>query len=177
MLPSNQIDTWTKATDEQKELSLDLLAGLPSRTSNDPALDAQAMMISLEGVTRYALNIAVQDVLRRKLGHTFFPTGPELRGLCDQAMQPVWSAQRRAMNQLESARLEQGYQAVRAERTPESIARVKAKTEAFHASLASNDRKGEEAERARIRAEYGMTPEAMAKIKDAPVRDFRKAVQ
>lgn len=151
-----------------------MLAGLPSRTSNDPALDAQAMMISLEGVTRYALNIAVQDVLRGKLGHTFFPTGPELRGLCDKAMQPVWNAQRRALNQLERARLEQGYQAVRAERTPESIERVRAKTAAFHASFETSHKESEDADRARIRAEFGLTPEALANIPDAKPSEFRR---
>lgn len=43
--------------------------------------------IALEGTTRHGLSEAVKFILRGALGHTFFPSPPELRMQCDKAME------------------------------------------------------------------------------------------
>jgi len=49
------------------------------------------MYRGLAGVTKYGLEQAIDAVLQNKLGHGFFPSPPELRGLCDKAMEHhVW---------------------------------------------------------------------------------------
>lgn len=68
--------------------ALALLAGMPSRPTDEPELEREAYFIALEGATRWSLTEAVKAALRGKLGHAFLPSPPELRRLCNEAMQP-----------------------------------------------------------------------------------------
>lgn len=104
------------------------LSSLPSRQvaegTEDDAKDA--MYRALKGVTRYALNDAMNAVLRNKLGHTFFPTPVELRRLCDEAQRPHQEYERRVRLTEEQLRERREYDRIQAMKTPESRARVRA---------------------------------------------------
>lgn len=83
-------DTTTPATAEQIGQALELLStSLPYRDAGDGRLRMQAYMATLQGATRYGLNIATQAALRGEHGSRFFPSSAELRGLYDAAMRPV----------------------------------------------------------------------------------------
>lgn len=106
--------------------ALTSLAGLPSRQADDAEMDRRMYFVALEGVTRYALGEAVKSIIRGALGHTFFPSPVELRQQCDKAMEPhVRHAQRVRLSE-QQARENAEFDRVRAQRTPEAIARQQA---------------------------------------------------
>lgn len=169
-LPTLQIDVWKPASEEDQLKALILLAGLPSRAPDDEGTHKAAYFLALQGVTRYGLQEAVKSILQGALGHAFFPSPPELRIQCDKAMEHHVSMRNRI------ARQEQ----IRRERPPEpppltadAKERQRQRMAAFHASLDSGKSAEEaaklEAERAEIRARYGMTPEVLASMKDQPL--------
>jgi hypothetical protein len=143
-----------------------LLAGLPARETGDSHIDKAAYYIALEGVTRYGLAEAVKFILRGALGHTFFPSPPELRIQCDKAME--WHDRERERirrrEQMERERIPE-----RGEPTQQAKARVAAAYQQFLASYDGSKQSAEEAERAEIRARYGMTPEVLDAMRDQPV--------
>jgi hypothetical protein len=85
-LPVKQLDPWTKATDMEKLAALSALGSLPSRPVSSPELDSGGYFVALEGVTLYGLTIAVKAILQGALQHAFYPSPPELRRQCDEAM-------------------------------------------------------------------------------------------
>lgn len=64
-----------------------MLERLPSRITDSAAFDQQVYFLALEGVTQHGLFEAVKFILRGALGHTFFPSPPELRLQCEKAME------------------------------------------------------------------------------------------
>ncbi|PZO78459.1 MAG: hypothetical protein DI629_12235 [Mesorhizobium amorphae] len=164
MVPMEQPDVWSRATDQNILQALALLAGLPSRHTDEPELEQEAYFIALEGVTKWGLGEAVKATLRRKLGHAFLPSPPELRGLCDEAMRPHYAA-------LERRRLERSLMEERAADRPALTEAQKARQvermRQFHAHFAQQDVANDQAEfEARCLAN-GMTPEALVKVPDA----------
>jgi hypothetical protein len=149
------------------------LAGLPSRQADDAALDQQMYLVALESVTRYALSEAVKSIIRGGLGHTFFPSPVELRLACDRAQQPVRDMQRRITMTEENRRDREEFDRINAGKTAESRARVAEVTRQMHRTIAGDKLEQEEvdreAERAAVRAKYGMTAETLASISDQPV--------
>lgn len=130
--------------------------------------------MALEGVTRYGLTEAVRAVLKGALGHAFFPSPPELRMQCDKAMEwPERQRERELRNQrYVRERIENN---TIAQRTPEAVSRQQAAYRKFLDGYHSEARSVEEAERADIRARYGMTDELISQIADQPVpANFKK---
>lgn len=171
-IPANHINPWIKATEEEKAKALAAFSGMPAQrlTSEieENAVDA-SYQIALDGVTRYGLSEAVKAILKGSLGHRFYPNAVELRMECDKAM--AWHEQMAAR-----IRRQEQYQAERREnnrlvqRTPEAIARQQSAYQSFIAQHESSkgDPENDEAARAELRERYGITPEALAKIKDNP---------
>lgn len=168
-LPAHQIDVWKPASQEDQIKALILLGALLARPADDVTVDKAAYYIALDGVTRHGLSEAVKAILQGKLGHTFFPSPPELRQQCDAAME--W-------HEREADRIRRREQMAR-ERSPERSPltedekqRQEERMARFHAGI--NDQKAAEAEalmaseRAEIRAKYGMTDEVLASMRDAP---------
>lgn len=151
------------------------LSGLPARQADNKQIDKAMYYLALEGVTRYGLAEAVKAVAQNKLGHPFFPEPPELRGLCDKAME--WPERQRE-RQIRAERMEQERReySVDRKRSPEEIARVKALMEKFHASYDTEKTDAEDAERAEIRARYGLTDEAVSALPDQPLPSNFKRV-
>lgn len=146
------------------------LASLPSRATSSAVLDKAGYYIALEGVTRYGLGKAVTNILRGALNHAFFPSPPELRIQCDKAME--WheaQAEKVRRRERENEEFHRQQLGVPIPRTEEGKARQQAAYAAFCASHDDGERRAmEEAERADIRARYGITDEAIAGIKDRP---------
>lgn len=145
------------------------LAGLPSRQADEDGIDRKMYFVALNGVSRYALNEAVKGIIRGALGHTFFPSPVEFRQQCEKAMEPhIRQAERirvREQQERESAE----FNRVLAGRTPEAIARQQEAYRKFCAGYTSEKDEAEEAERADIRARYGMTDELVNAIADQPI--------
>lgn len=128
-------------------------------------MDRRMYFVALEGVTRYALGEAVKAIIRGALGHTFFPSPVELRQQCDKAMEPhVRQAQRVRMSE-QQARENAEFDRVRAQRTPEAIARQQ---EAYRRFC-----QGYEAEKSPAYIPL-LDPDLVAKIPDAPT-PFKQA--
>jgi hypothetical protein len=131
--------------------------------------------VALEGVTRYALSEAVKFIIRGGLNHTFFPTPVELKLACDQAQRPVDDMARRVRLTEEQRQERQHFDRFQASKTPEAKARVAALVAKFHAGCETSQEEEREAERAEIRARYGMTAELVDRIADQPVpSNFKK---
>ena len=151
------------------------LAGLPSRQADEDGIDRKMYFVALDGVSRYALNEAVKAIIRGALGHTFYPTPVEFRQQCEKAMEPH-------IRQAERVRIQEAQERERAEfartrqgQTPASRERVAAAYAKFCAGYTSEKDEAEEAERADIRARYGMTDELIDAIPDQPVpSNFKK---
>lgn len=122
-------------------------------------------MVALEGVTRYGLREAVRSILKGGLNHAFFPSPPELRIQCDKAME--WPERQRE-RQIRQDRYMQERRENNAvvQRTPEAIARQQAAYRKFLAGYEVEKNEAEEAERAEIRARYGLTDEAVSALPD-----------
>lgn len=174
-LPSIAQDVWKPATEADKMAALAGLGSLPSRATSSATLDKAAYYVALEGVTRYGLARAVKAILQGALGHEFFPSPPALRAQCDKAMEPHEEIRDRVRHreQLKAERIPD-----RPEPTPEEKARVAAIYRRFcESTKASNQREATEAERAEIRARYGITHESVAGIKDQPFTGQRLGKQ
>lgn len=175
MLPTTIPDISTKATETQILQALASLGGLPARQADGDGLDRSMYFVALEGVGRYALSGAVKAIIRGALGHTFFPTPVEFRQQCEKAMEPH-------IRQAERVRIQEAQERERAEfartrqgQTPASRERVAAAYAKFCAGYTSKKDEAEEAERADIRARYGMTDELIDAIPDQPVpSNFKK---
>lgn len=128
-------------------------------------MDRRMYHIALAGVTRYALNEAVKAILRNKLGHTFFPTPVELRRLCDEAMEPHIRQEQRVRLTEQQARENAEFERVRAQRTPNAVARQQAAYRQFC------ERYEADRDHPHVPA---LDPELVAKIPDAP-STFTKA--
>lgn len=140
---------------------------MPSRQASGE-LDRAAYYVALDGVTRYGLSEAVMAIIRGALGHAFFPSPPELRIECDKAME--WPER-----QAERARRQERYMQERREnnvitqRSPEAITRQQEAYRKFCEGHDAGKIAAGEAERAEIRARYGMTAELIEQIPDQPV--------
>jgi hypothetical protein len=136
-------------------------------------LSNAAYHVGLSGVTRYALSECVKGVFQNKLGHRYFPDPQEMRRLCDQAMQPHEQQREREHRQ---RRLEQeaAQHRPKATVTPEARARSLKRYQEYCATYEAAKKKGDDAaERARIRAEYGLTDDALSRVPNAP-NSFRQ---
>jgi hypothetical protein len=96
MFLTNSGDTYSEATTSEIISGLSLLKSLPSRASDTVQFDKQVYLMALDGVTKYGFATAIKGVLQGKLGHGFFPSAPELRMKCDEAMKPIIDAVARA---------------------------------------------------------------------------------
>jgi hypothetical protein len=168
---STTTDVWQKATHEDKLIALGMMNGLPSRQAvsekSAEVIDA-TYFVALDGVTKYGLESAVRAVHQNALGHHFFPYPSELRALCDKAMEPHREMRSRIAMQ-ERIRAEQPPPIP--QRTPEQVARVAAAYERFRGCVEDTKAKEIEAERAEVRARYGMTEDVLASIADRPAPD------
>jgi hypothetical protein len=169
---AQKTDVWAPASQEDKIKALVLLGGLPARESANPQVDKASYYLALDGVTRYGLSEAVKSIIRGGLGHTFFPSPVELRLACDRAQQPVRDMQRRITMTEENRRDRDEFDRINAGKTAESRARVAEMTRQMHRAIESDKLEQEEAdreaERAAVRARYGMTAETLASIADQP---------
>lgn len=143
---------------------------MPSRAAGDEGIDRAAYYTSLDGTYRHGLVEAVKFILRGALGHAFFPSSPELRMQHDKCM-----AHHRDMR----ARIQRREQIAAerpapVERTEAQIARVRALYADFcKGHAAAREGENQEAEREMVRRRYGMSPEALASIKDQPLARTR----
>lgn len=144
--------------------ALAYLAGLPSRQSASEGIDRAVYYTALEGVTRHGLREAVKFIVKGALGHAFFPSPPELRMQCDKAME--WHVQEQVR-----VRRRQQIEAERPTARPEPTADEKRRVqEAYRRFLASYEGENKEAaERAEVRARYGMDEATLAGIQDRQI--------
>lgn len=166
-LPQISQNVWQPASEADKAQALASLSMLQSRAVGDRDLVRASYYAALEGVTRYSLAEAVKAIMKNALGHSFMPSPPELRGQCDKAMEwPERERERiRRREQIERER-----PPVRPEPTQAEKARVAALNSQFQRAADSDGAAAREAaERAEIRARYGMTDDVLAAIKDQPV--------
>ena len=151
-----------------------MLGALPAREAANEQIDKASYYIALEGVTRYGLTEAVRNILKGGLSHAFFPSPPELRMQCDKAME--WPERQRE-RQIREDRYIQERRDNNAfvQRSPEAITRQQQAYRQFLAGYGDAKVQVEEAERADVRARYGMTDEALEAIKDRPLPEtFKK---
>lgn len=122
--------------------------------------------VALEGVTRFGLAEAVKAILRNALGHTFFPSPPELRGQCDKAMRPHEEHRERQARRKKLAEEHAAYQTVQ-NRSPAEIARAKRLYADFCASY----------EKQADPFIPTLDPELVAQVKDNPKARERMGMQ
>lgn len=110
-----------------------MLNSLPRKASGDSdgAQRLEAYHIALTGVTRYALNLATQAILRGEHGHGFYPSPAEYRLQCDGAIEPVYRQERAYREWKERQAFNDAERKVMAQKTPEARERVKSSYEAF----------------------------------------------
>lgn len=146
-------------------VGLSRLSMLPSRKiePGTEALAKDAMFRALDGVTAYAFEQAVTNILQGGLSHTFFPTPVELRLLCDRAQRPHENMARRirATEQQLAERAEDDR--LKARVTPQAKARCKAIYERYCAGF----------EKETVAHESKLDPDLVALVPDAP-QTFRK---
>lgn len=157
-------------------MGLSRLSTLPSRQiepgTEDIARDA--MYRGLAGVTKHGLEKAIDAVLQNKLGHGFFPSPPELRGLCDKAMEhhERMRDQVRRRERLEAERIPE-----RAPLTEAEKQRQRERMKRFNRAIGRDEEATERDFIAEMEAKYGR--EALAAVADNPRRfdvpGFRKA--
>lgn len=167
MLPATNSQAWTLATDEDKEVSLALLSSLPRKQELSAAVEDASYSIAMQGMTRWGLERATENMLQNSLGHPFFPSPAELRAQYDAAMAPLLEQRKAESRQAEIERQRQENK-LPGRRSPEELARHAALMERFNSSFTTEKDRKLDAERAEIRARHGMTEEVLAKIKDAP---------
>lgn len=167
-LPTNQIDVWAPASDQDKLKALASLNSLPSRQTNEVELHEAGFFVALEGVTKHGLSEACRAILKGRLGHAFYPSPPELRMQCDKAMEGHrWhrERERREMRYINERRESNAH----TQRSPEAVAKQQAVYQAFVARQEDEKARAEEAEHAAIRARYGITEDSIAHLPDLPI--------
>lgn len=103
-VPAISSDPWTKATHDEKVAALAGMNSMPSRQNVSSAVNLAGYLIALDGVTRYGLTTAVKAILQGALGHAFYPSPPELRLQCNEAMKHyVEQAERKRQQVRENA--------------------------------------------------------------------------
>lgn len=144
---------------------LTLMSGLPSRAAASVTASQAGYFVALDGVGLWSLQEAARAILRKSLGHGFFPSPSELRGECDRIMEPIRELQRMDAR---ARRIEQENRehAPRPARSAEEIERHTRLMESFNARFVSEADRKLEAERAEIRERFGMTEEVLSKIRD-----------
>lgn len=144
-----------------------LLGSLPAREADSSqSIEQAAYFLALEGVTKHGLYEASKAILRGALGHVYFPNPVELRMQCDKAMEHhVRMRDRIALRE----RIARETPPDVPPRTEAEKARVAEIMRQFHASCEREKDAAFEAERAEIRARYGLTPEAVASLPDQPL--------
>ncbi|ALE03427.1 hypothetical protein [Bartonella ancashensis] len=77
-----------KATKEELSTMFQLLSGaLKHQSTADAKATAAAYLLSLDGISHWALKTATRDIMRGKaegLSRTFMPSAPELYAYCDK---------------------------------------------------------------------------------------------
>lgn len=165
-LPAQSTDVWKTASHEDQIKALILLGTLPAREADNTTVDKAAYYLALDGVTLHGLHKAVRGILQGSLGHVFFPNPAELRIECDKAMAHHKRMQERIARQ---ERIRRETPPSRPPLTPEQQIRREAVMASFNAAQEALKEADIEAERADIRARYGMTQEVLALMKDAPL--------
>jgi hypothetical protein len=165
-LPTKSIDVWAPASETDQLQALILLGALPAREADSSGVDKAAYYLALEGATKHGLYEAAKAILKGSLGHAFFPNPVELRQQCDKAMfwhvrmrERVWIRERIARETPPDI----------PPRTEAEKARVAEVMREFHESYEREKQANIEAERAEIRARYGLTPEAIAHLPNQPL--------
>jgi hypothetical protein len=161
-VPKVYQDVWVKATAGDKLKALALLGSLPGRQAISPEIEDASFDLALSSVTRYGLEEAVRAILRGALGHAFFPSPPELRMQCDQAMS--WHETRRRIAEREE-RNRRDLPARRAPITHEARARAAQILADFHKT----------SERAKQEETFVLDPSLVAQIPDNPKTVARRA--
>lgn len=128
-----------------------LLNSLPSRIVEGAELNKAAYFIALAGVELFGLQRAVENILKGKLGHGFFPSPAELRLQCEGVMQPIRDAQHKAKREREHREAEADFAPI--DHSPAAKARVAALYQQFLDSCHREDRT-EADQLAEIRAKY-----------------------
>lgn len=170
-------DYWTPATREEVLKCLSFLSGLPSRDSANGQMETAGYYVALEGVSRFAIQTASKAIMRGALGHTFFPSPPELRIQCEDVMKPIREAHARDKRDRE-VRADMKRDSERQYVPPERRRALVQKWETMKAEQDAQ-RQNEEFEtvselRSRIIGQIGET--AFNNIPDLPVRDTFKQV-
>lgn len=117
------------STDSDILQALGLLAQMPPTKGVE--ISNTGYFIALEGVTRKRLFDATKRILRGGLGHSFFPSPPEFRMMCDKVAEEEARKIRREREQREQAGFIARQKHCDEERTPEALARAKATYEKF----------------------------------------------
>ncbi len=143
----HSLDLAKKISNRDLMVSMSLLGVLPSRTSESPETLLASYWISLEGISKFALEGAVREILRGALNHTYFPTPVEIRQEVAKIENPIRDAQHRKAAEIAQAEDEARIRQAHAQITPGTRARVAA----IHAGFTAKY----EADRARSEALYG----------------------
>jgi hypothetical protein len=110
------------------------LSVLRTRTLANPEAEKMAYMKALDGVTKYGLEQAVDNILRGSLGDDWMPSPPALRIQIDEVMRPIKEA--RARDQKERRILEeQARDRKRRGMTPEQRQRANEKWQTARAAM------------------------------------------
>ena len=113
------------------------LSTLPARENAASKDEVRAQYLTaLEGVTQYSLTVAVKRALQGKHGSNFFPSPPEMRTLCEEAMTYVQMHQNRVAQERRQREENAAIDAAQSRQTPEERARMGFKLSVLSASLA-----------------------------------------
>lgn len=147
---------------------------LPSRQTNEVELHEAGYFVALEGVTKHGLSEACRAILKGRLGHAFYPSPPELRLQCDEAMKSHRWHRERERKEMQYINERRENNAL-TQRSPEAIARQQRAYQAFMAGYEADKAKADEAEHEVIRARYGITVESIAHLPDLEMpSNFKK---
>lgn len=163
------IDVWALASADEKIEVMRRLGVLSARQATDPRLNREAYYLALEGVTSYALKTAEKAILQGILGHSFFPSPPELRIQCNKAMEPYeWERERaKRRTLLESESLKP---------LPPKTAAAKERVSRLYAEfLDSCAGVSDTPSDFDLRERHGITDERLAELPDrAPAEDWHR---
>lgn len=153
--------------------------GLPYEKAQNGYFSALSMFSVeeiAEAITRY---LAAEFP---KISLKVYPRAPELAHICRLVRSEYATAREREnrLAQMERDRIEQAEAEKLRIHTPEQKARIAALVAGFHAATEDETKRqaaeAREAERARIRAAYGMTEEVLAGVKDRPLPKGMKSL-
>ena len=155
-----------------------LFSVMPAPRGVNPEKAFDGYVLALSGFAVVEIDEAIRRYLAADfpdMSLKFYPRAPELAHLCRLVRSEHAAAAERLMRieRLHRERQEEAEAAKLRIHTPEEKARIAALVAGLHASLEDEDKRqaaeAREAERARIRAAYGMTEEVLAGIKDRPL--------